>query len=69
MPLRIKANIQLTHPYTEWKVKYFILVQVKTENPTFDKKNKTIVSFHTIFYKSFYGKLFKNIKQLKVFKQ
>ena len=47
-------------PYIEYKVKYFILVQVKTEITTFDKKNKTIVSFQTMFYKSVYGKLFNN---------
>ena len=43
--------MQLIPPYIEWKVKYFILAQEKTENPTFDKKNKTTVSFQTIHYK------------------
>ena len=51
-------------PYIEYKVKYLILVQVKTEIPTFDKKNKTIVSFQTMFYKSVYGKLFNNKQNL-----
>ena len=51
MPLNKKANIQFIYPYTEWKVKYFILAQVNTEKPTLDKKYKTIVSFQIRFYK------------------
>ena len=58
MSLSIKANIKFIYPYTEWKVRYLILAQVKTENPTFDKKNKTIVSFHIRFYKIIYKNFF-----------
>ena len=50
MPLNKKANIQFIYPYTEWKVKYFILAQVNTEKPTLDRY-KTIVSFQIRFYK------------------
>ena len=51
MPLKKKANIQFIYPYTEWKVKYFMLAQANTENPTLDKKNRTIVNFQIRFYK------------------
>ena len=51
MHLSIMADIKLMYPYIEWKVKYLILAQAKTENPTLDKKNKTIVSFQIRFYK------------------
>ena len=42
-------------PYNELKVKYLIFAQVNTENPTFDKKNKTITSFQTKLYKIVYA--------------
>ena len=55
MTFSIKANIQFMKPNKELKVKYLIFAQVKTENPTFDKKNKTITSFQTKFYKIVYA--------------
>ena len=60
MPLNKKANIQFIQPYTEWKVKYFILAQVNTEKPTLDKKYKTIVNFQIKFYKIIYKQFLPN---------